>query len=595
MSEKKIAILIFFLGLITYTIGLCGLEFIKIDVRYALFVVDMKKYGMEIFPTLWGQSYTDYLSPGVILMYLASFGGEYINKFALSLPGAIVSSLTLVLIYQIGCSVSRMLGLYGVLMSFFSIAYLSIIRNPSIDLYVIFATTLAFYLVYTADLKEGYKRLYWIPFCLIFGFAFRGILGIMIPSAVICSYYLFNLHWKKLILFVFVSAISALICIVLLVILIYHFDGLDTVSYFLKDQIFNRMNSNDEFYYYFTSCVGTYALTYPLALIVFVLYLKKIIKPIDIQKEDKTLYLVRSVSVWMLSILLLMSCAGAKNPRYILAIMPPAALLCAIALINPNKFKILDYIKKFFFILCRIAPFACLIAFIGAVITFYFLKVNIAFSITLTVILLLVLCLAVIYAVKRFKDLKLEFSLTLLGAIVMVLVQIMAIEPIEGAFISARDFVSKIEQLREKNDLKICFFDLGPDTDDLKYFINIPADKIFTPVYIIPGFDSSVVVAPQKASLSFKEKILVEILCLFSASRERALQIESEQRLYGFEKFTHGLNEFSQMPNNVIYICQKKDYERELPSDIKAKSQIILTGKMGRKVCVAFMMKEKQL
>ncbi|MEI6056277.1 MAG: glycosyltransferase family 39 protein [Lentisphaerota bacterium] len=595
MSDKKIAVLIFIFGLIAYTVGLNGLEFIKIDVRYALFVVDMKKYGIEIFPTLWGQSYTDYLSPGVILMYLASFGGEYINKFALSLPGAIVSSLTLVLIYQIGCSVSRMLGFYGVLMSFFSIAYLSIIRNPSIDLYVIFATTLAFYLVYTADLKKSYKRLYWIPFCLFFGFAFRGMLGIMIPAAVICCYYLVNLNWKKFILFAFVSAISSVICILLLIILIYHFDGVDTVSYFLKDQIFNRMNSNDEFFYYFTSCVGTYALTYPLALIVFVLYLKKIIKPIDIQKEDKTLYLVRSVSVWMLSILLLMSCAGAKNPRYILAIMPPAALLCGIVFVNQSRFKILEYLKIIFFFICRIAPFVCLAAFIGAVITFYLLKIHINFNVLLTIILLLVLCLAVIYVVKRLKDFKLEFALTLVGAIAMILVQIMAIEPIEGAFISARDFVSKIEQLREKNDLKVCFFDLGPDTDDLKYFINIPADKIFTPVYIIPGFDSSGLVAPQKVNLSFKEKILVEILCLFSGSRERALQIEAEHRLYGFEKFTHGLNEFNQKTEDVIYICREKDYESELPSDIKAKSQIILTGKMGRKECVAFMIKEKRL
>ncbi len=595
MSNKTITVLIFLLGIVVYTIGLDGLEFIKIDTRYALFVVDMKKYGIEIFPTLWGQSYTDYLSPGVILMYLSSLGGEYVNKFSLSLPGAIISSLTLVIIYRIGCSISRTLGLYAVLMSFLSIEYLSVIRNPSIDLYVIFAATLAFYLVYSSDLQKRNKRLFWIPLCLLFGFVFRGLLGVMIPSVVICSYYLVNLDWKKLALCIFVSAISACVCLVLLILIINHFDGLNTVAYFLKDQIFNRMKSNDHFYYYFTSCVGAYALTYPLALAVFLLYLRNIIRPLNAHREDNTFYFIRSVSVWMLSILFLMSCAGAKNPRYILAIMPPAALLSGIAFINPGELKVLEYFRRIFFFICRIAPFLCLALFVCALFALYFLKIDIGFNVPLTIISLALLCIFVIYLLKKYKEKKLEFALILSAALMMILVQIMIVEPIEGTFISAKGFVSKVEKLRERDDAKVCFFDLGPDTDDLKYFINIPADKIFEPLYIMPGFDSSTAEVPHETKLNFKQKVLVDILSLLSSSREETIKAESENRLYGFEKYMYGFKKMSQMPPSTIYICRTSDYERELPPNIKERSQVVLTGKMGRKNCVAFVIKAKHL
>ena len=102
MNNKKISLIIFVLGIIAYTVGLYGEEFIKIDTRYALFVIDMRKYGIDIFPTLLGNLYTDYFSPGIILMYLTSAFGLYVNKLTIALPGSILASLTLVLTYIIG-------------------------------------------------------------------------------------------------------------------------------------------------------------------------------------------------------------------------------------------------------------------------------------------------------------------------------------------------------------------------------------------------------------------------------------------------------------------------------------------------------------
>ena len=103
LSNKKTLLIIFVLGLTAYLAGLSWQEFIKVDIRYALFTAD----GIGIFPTLYGKPYTDYPSLGIILMYFASLGGNYINMFTAALPGAVISTTTLILIFLIGARISK--------------------------------------------------------------------------------------------------------------------------------------------------------------------------------------------------------------------------------------------------------------------------------------------------------------------------------------------------------------------------------------------------------------------------------------------------------------------------------------------------------
>ena len=294
LNNKKAILIIFVSGLIAYLSGLNWQEFTKIGVRYSLFTAEIKQYGMGIFPTLYGKPYTDYPSPGIFLMYLSSLGGNYINMFTAAIPGAIISAITLVLMYLIGARVSKDIGWCSVMISFLSTEYLSQVRGPSLDVYVVFLTTFSFYLTYTADLDKKWKRLIMVPLCFILGFAFRGPLGFMIPSAVICGYYLVNRKLKQCIIFAVLSVVLAVICMAALIFLSYFYGGKELVQCFLNDQILNRAKSNDYLLYYFIDGLGTYAIIYPLGFFVFIVYLEKIIK--NFRDDPPNIHFLRSVS-----------------------------------------------------------------------------------------------------------------------------------------------------------------------------------------------------------------------------------------------------------------------------------------------------------
>lgn len=579
MSDKKISLIVFILGLIAYTIGLYGLEFIKIDIRYALFVSEIKQYGIGLYPTLYGKPYTDYNSLGVLLMYLFSLGGAYINMFTTVLPGAIISSFTLVLTYLIGARISKQLGLYAVMLTFFSVTYMTIVRSPSLDVYVVFASTISFYLVYTADIDKKGKRLLLIPLCFLFGFLFRGMLGLMIPAAVVFGYYLVNKNWKKCIIFAFVSVFLAILFSVIFLFLSYVDGGKELVKCVLYNQILDRVRSNDYCLYYFLDGLGVYALTFPLGMLVLIFYLKKIFKSFR-TNNDRMMHFIISVSAWMIIILVLMSIPGAKNPRYVISMIPAAALLGAIVFVNPDKFLAFEYFKKFFFLVCKIAPFLILIAFIVALITLNILGIHVPFNAITTIIILIILSISVIYCVRKFKEERLSFRLCLIGTFVMISIQALLVDPINQRAEGSKEFVQKVEALSAKDNSDIWFFDFGPDGDEMKYLVNITEDKRFIPNFInlfVAGLDMPV---PSKVR-DYKHDIVDAIIKIFPETIKKFPQIEPRYNIYG-------LGVFETLPADVIYICQNKDFERRLSPEMKSKFEIILSGQMGHMKCIAF-------
>ncbi len=79
MSNRKALAIIFVLGTIIFIGGLYSAEFTRINCRFALFIGEMRQYGIGIFPTLYDKPYTDYPATHILMMYLASFGGYAIN------------------------------------------------------------------------------------------------------------------------------------------------------------------------------------------------------------------------------------------------------------------------------------------------------------------------------------------------------------------------------------------------------------------------------------------------------------------------------------------------------------------------------------
>ncbi len=588
LDNKKAILIIFVLGLIAYLSGLNWQEFTKIDIRYALFIAEMKQYGIGIFPTLYGKPYTDYPSLGILLMYFASLGGNYINMFTAAFPGAVISSITLILIYLIGSRVSKRTGWYSVIISFLSIEYLSQIRGPSLDVYVVFASALSFYLVYTGDLDKKWKRLIIVPLCFVFGFAFRGPLGFMIPSAVTCGYYLVNRKLKQCIIFVVLSALLAVACMAALIYLSYLYGGKELVQCFLNDQIFNRAKSNDYLLYYFIDGLGTYAIIYPLGFLVFIVNLKKLVK--NFKDDSPNIHFLRSVSTWMMTILILMTIPGAKNPRYIVSIIPASCLLASFIFVNYDKNAIFDKLKWFLLWTCRAVPFASLLIFTTVVIVFRITKVDISFDAPVALIAFVALSVAVIFVHKKISKEKHGFALLAIMACFMTILQIMIIDPIEQNVEGARKFAVEVERIREKNRSQICFFDVGPDGDELKFLANIPQEKRFIPQFInsslpseaTPGERNECDYTEANALKLYTKKMLMG---LFPDKDESFPKIEPRYLCYGTGKI-------KTLPKETIYISKAKNFENRIMKELRQDVEIIVSGKMGHQKCVAFKKKD---
>lgn len=584
LNNKNTILIIFVLGLIAYLSGLSYQEFTKIDVRYALFIAEMKQYTIGIFPTLYNKPYTDYPSLGILFMYFASLGGNYINMFTAALPGGIMSTITLVIMYLIGSRISKQTGWYSVIISFLSIEYLSLVRGPSLDVYVVFTTTLSFYLVYSADLDKKWRRLFFVPLCFIFGFAFRGPLGFMIPAAVVCGYYLINCKLKQCVIFVVLSIFLAFICMGILIYLSYLQGGKELVQCFLNDQILNRTKSNDYFLYYFIDGLGTYSIIYPLGLFVFIVYLKKLIK--NFKDDSLTIHFLRSVSVWMMIILILMTIPGAKNPRYIVSIIPPACLLSSFIFVNYDKITMFDKLKWFLLWICRIAPFACLSVFTVSIIVLQTMRINIPFDIPITLIAFAILSVCIIIIQKKVKRENISFALLSIMACIMVCLQIMILEPIEQSVEGASKFATEIENIREKNKSQVWFFEFGPDGDELKFLVNIPLEKRFIPQFIDSSLAPETTPADKKELNYTKQNILKQyvtrmVIGLFPDKDENFSKIEPKYLCYG-------IGQIKTLQEETIYISKTKNFKNRIPKELRQNLEIIASGKMGHQKCIAF-------
>ncbi|MBW4980827.1 hypothetical protein KZZ05_21365, partial [Marinobacter adhaerens] len=73
-----------------------------------------------------------------------------------------------------------------------------------------------FYLGYAHDHFGAAKRLHWLFLLVILGFAVRGPIGLVIPTGVLCSYYLINRQWRQLFTFGVLALALLVACVGLL-------------------------------------------------------------------------------------------------------------------------------------------------------------------------------------------------------------------------------------------------------------------------------------------------------------------------------------------------------------------------------------------
>jgi 4-amino-4-deoxy-L-arabinose transferase-like glycosyltransferase len=539
MSNRD-SLLIFLIGVVVFTVGLSP-EIIGFDCRFAMFAQEMLRNGPTFFPTTYGQPYPDYPGLSTFMIYLVSMLFGKVTPFTAVLPTAVASALILVVIYRIGAMRSRQWGLFAVLIALFTHEFLIRSRSLTPDQYVSLATTLSFYLAYSANFYGRKKRLWFIPLVLVASFAFRGPIGIVIPAAVVCAYYLFNRDFKLFALMAFTSSIIFLLCFKWLLVAAAYQGGVVFADRVWKMQMAGRIDEGARHWigYYWTGSFVKYAVAYPIAVIVAISLYKKILR-----RENADYKFFGYLILWMFVILLGMSIPSTKKMRYIVPMVPPAALLASYIFIGQRPKGLLSGLKEIFLGFCRWFPagtgiLALVVWVFGSQITAFAMWAHgkqlpslFAGYYLVTIFLMAVLTAVVWHVNARFKEGPWrDLGLMIIGAVTFNIIIVCIGEPVEYDLNKSRPFVEKVETLQRQNQGDLVFYKISADGAAIKFMINL--DKPVEPQFI----------RSPEAILNCKEP--------------------------------------------AYFISKEKDFA-DLPKDVAQHIRHLASGKIGRDDCVIF-------
>ena len=315
------------LALLLFIAGNWHQAIIGFDSRFVVFAQEMLRHGPSFFPTTYGQPYADYLATSTLLTWLLSLPLGQVTSLTAWLPTAIASAVIVTLVYRLTAPYSPRWGLLSVAMLLLSSTFVSETRAVSLDQMLAAVALAVFYLGYAHDHFGAGKRLHWLYLLLIVGFAIRGPIGLVIPTGVLCSYYLINRQWRQLFSFGLLALALLVACVGLLLLLAKLSGGEAFMQDVIRMQFLGRMDGSEGssgVLYYFTSSLGNYALAYPLALLVLVAVAIGGRRP-----PDPALQLVLYCAAAGLLVMLGLSIPQAKKARYVLPMLPMAAIIAA--------------------------------------------------------------------------------------------------------------------------------------------------------------------------------------------------------------------------------------------------------------------------
>lgn len=463
--------IIFFVSLVFFTYGLGSQEIIGFDSRFYLFAKEMLRYGLSWFPQTYHHPYPDYPASSTIVVYLFSILLGGLNKWVAVLPTAIMAALTVSFTYLIGCLHNKHWGYCAAMMALLTSAFVKSARSMSLDMYPVLMCAMCFYVIYSADKENKPRRIFWTYPCFILGFIFRGPIGLVMPAGIMFSYYAINRNWKPLFLQSAIAFSLLCVCTAGLLLLAYHEGGHAFMQDVLRMEVLGRIdNPYLPRYFYFTNSFGSYALSYPLAIIVLVLagyyaYIKKDFFP------DKTF--LWQLFGWMMVILIGMTIPDDKKVRYILPMVPAIALLAAYPFAAPFSQRYFVLLRTFLRKTFLVFP---LIFLIATIVVQNYLQDRLAItihhfaSITNVFLFMQFVATTIIYVTKS-QELR-EKMLISIAAFCFIFAMITIVEPIQLHIDKARDFVLATELSRTQSKSRLIFYKELPDGLPIKYLIN---------------------------------------------------------------------------------------------------------------------------
>ena len=448
------------------SLGAAGSEITRIDVRFAVMVGEVGSYGPGVFPTINGFPYADYFSPLVLLAYLTTLGGRWINLWSLALPSILLGSLIFALVVAVGEHRRRGLGVIAAVLLAASWEFLLILLSFGIDVPVAAAVML---MLWSYECRPERRRSHPLLFFLLtlLSFAVRGPLGVILFGSVVGGYLLGSRRWRDTVAAATVGFTGTALAAAVTVGMIRRQGGEALWQLLLDWQIGSRMESDSPFYY-FTNALLSFAPATLAAVAAVVLRRRKLLAP--------------RFAGWLGAIvlpLLLLSIPGCKHLRYMTPVVPVCALLGAEAALpllrrfgravgaaTGRLLRVLPWVVCSIFVLLGAAgailwrgEFGALPNFAVGILAALFLRRLAA-------------------GAERFPE-----RIAAIGALAMLLMTV-GLFPFVNHFESARPTVRRIEALRRGG--RIVIYRLGPDHDDLKYRLYSDPDASAKTVWTAP-------------------------------------------------------------------------------------------------------------
>ncbi|WP_248730369.1 glycosyltransferase family 39 protein [Pseudomonas sp. MWU13-2517] len=460
------------LGLLALVLFLAGnwhQAIIGFDSRFVVFAQEMLRHGPSFFPTTYGQPYADYLATSTLLTWLLSLPLGQVTSLSAWLPTAVASALIVILVFRLTAPYSTRWGVLSIAMLLLSSTFISETRAVSLDQMLAAVALAVFYLGYAHDHFGAAKRLYWVFPLLILGFAIRGPIGLVIPTGVLCSYYLINRQWRQLFSFGLFALALLGACVGLLLLLAKLSGGEVFMQDVIRMQFLGRMDGTEGssgVLYYFTSSMGNYALAYPVALLVLLAIVAG-----GRRAPDPALKLVLYCAAAGLLVMLGLSVPQAKKARYILPMLPMAAIIAAYPF-QVTQGRLFAGLRGLMLGIWTLLP--ALLA-IGLVVARKRYPAELdSLGPIFTVLGVLQVLALVTLAKARLRP----FGPALAAVLAIWTTYIVVVEPLERSLYDTRSFTLAAKARILEQPAPLVLHGLGKDAKAIKFMVNFDCDKV---------------------------------------------------------------------------------------------------------------------
>ena len=468
-TVRRQSLLLGLLALLLFIAGNWHQAIIGFDSRFVVFAQEMLRHGPSFFPTTYGQPYADYLATSTLLTWLFSLPLGQVTSLTAWLPTAIASALIVILVYRLTAPYSPRWGLLSVAMLLLSSTFVSETRAVSLDQMLAAVTLAVFYLGYAHDHFGAGKRLHWVYLLLIAGFAIRGPIGLVIPTGVLCSYYLINRQWRQLFSFGLLALALLMACVGVLLLLAKLSGGEVFMQDVIRMQFLGRMDGSEGssgVLYYFTSSLGNYALAYPMALLVLlaVAFGGK-------RAPGPALQLVLYCAAAGLLVMLGLSIPQAKKARYVLPMLPMAAIIAAYPF-QVSQGRVFAWLRGVLLGLWTLLP-ALLIIGLLVVRRRYAEQVG-----DLRLIFGVLGVLQVLAVLAWFKPRLRPAGPALAAVLALWATYIVVVEPLERRLYDTRTFSLAVKAQINQQPAPVVLHGLGKDAKAIKLMVNLECDRV---------------------------------------------------------------------------------------------------------------------